>query len=81
MGTNVGYYRNRSIRAFSGSAPSTSYDTQFASIGLSRKLSSGRSIHVMYAATHQSSHGGQGFPLQHAVEVGFSWTPRPHRID
>jgi hypothetical protein len=81
MGMNLGYFRNRSIRTFSLSAPATSYDTQYASFGLSRKLSAGRAVYISYAATHQSSRGGQGFPLQHAVEVGFSWNPRPHRID
>ncbi|MGH9577127.1 MAG: hypothetical protein ACRD3R_06790, partial [Terriglobales bacterium] len=81
MGVNFGYFRNRSLRSSSSSKPATTYDTQYASLGLSRKLSAGRNVYARYAATHQSSRGGQGFALQHAVEVGFSWDPRPHPID
>ncbi len=82
MDLNLGYSRNKGLRGFTTSALRPTFDTEYGSIRMNRKLASDRSLYFGYYATHQTSAGAQGgFPLRHAVEVGFSWNPRPHRID
>ncbi len=85
LGTNVGYSRNRALQTFSGSVAKPSFNTQFAGVRLSRKLSSSRNLYFGYSASHQSASAGCGascgVPLGHSVEVGFSWNSRPYRID
>ncbi|MCI0353862.1 MAG: hypothetical protein L0099_02310 [Acidobacteria bacterium] len=81
MNLGFGYSRNQGIRAFTTSALRPTFDTTYASVMLSRRLGSDRSLYVSYNANHQLDRGGNGFPLHHALEVGLSWNPRSHRID
>jgi hypothetical protein len=85
VGLSVGYGRSRGLQTFSGSVPHPSFETQFAGLRLTRKLASDRSVHFGYYASHQTGSVGCGsacgFPLRHSIELGFTWNPRPLRID
>lgn len=85
LGVNLGYTRSESLQTFSSPLPTRSFETQFAGLRMSRKLASDRSLYFGYGASHQSGSTGCGsscgFPLRHSLEVGFSWNPRPHRIE
>jgi hypothetical protein len=85
LGVSAGYTRSKGLQTFSGSVAHPSFETEFAGVRMTRKLASDRNLHIGYHASHQAGSVGCGsscgFPLRHSFEVGFSWSPRPHRID
>ncbi|MGH9509329.1 MAG: hypothetical protein ACRD2M_05290, partial [Terriglobales bacterium] len=66
MDVNLGYSRSTGLRGFTTSVVRASYDTEYGSIRMSRKLASDRSVYFGYYVTHQTSTVAQGgFPLHH----------------
>jgi hypothetical protein len=76
---STGYARNEGLRRTFDAGRNV--NTFFVSGGLSRRLTEHTAVFLNYTLQHQDSNIVSTNLVRHIVGFGFSWTPRPLRID